>query len=343
MKVAIVGATGYGGVELIRLLYHHPHIDEISVFSSSQEGKSMIDNYSHFIEIVDLTLEKIDAERLKTFDAVFFSTPPGVSSEWTEKIAGETKVIDLSGDLRLKDGDVYEKWYGRESASEALLTQAVYGLSEWHEEEIKHTSILSNPGCYPTAALLGLAPLVQANAIDTNHIIIDAKSGTTGAGRSLSPITHFSEMNDNFKIYKVNEHKHTPEIEQQLMAWGEKELTITFTPHLVPMTRGIMATMYAPVQDGWTKEQIKALYEKAYAYKPFVRLRGEGAFPFTKEVYGTNYCDIGWSIDDRTNRITIVSVIDNLVKGASGQAIQNMNFMFGFEETAGLNMVPVYP
>lgn len=343
MKVAIVGATGYGGVELIRLLHHHPHVDEISVFSSSQEGKTMIENYSHLIEIVDLTLEKIEADRLKTFDVVFLSTPPGVSAEWTGKIANDTKVIDLSGDLRLKDGAVYKKWYGQETASQSLLEQAVYGLSEWHEEEIKQTAIVSNPGCYPTAALLGLAPLVQANAIDTNHIIIDAKSGTSGAGRSLSAMTHFSEMNDNFKVYKVNEHKHTPEIEQQLNEWGEKEMMVTFTPHLVPMTRGIMATIYAPLQESWTNEQVKALFEEAYEHKPFVRLRGEGAFPFTKEVYGTNYCDIGWSIDPRTNRITIISVIDNLVKGASGQAVQNMNLMFGFEETAGLEMIPVYP
>ncbi|WP_091660985.1 N-acetyl-gamma-glutamyl-phosphate reductase [Alteribacillus iranensis] len=343
MKAAIVGATGYGGIELIRLLHNHQEIEHIAVFSSSQEGKTMAQSYPHVTEIIDETLETIDAATLKEYDVVFLSTPPGVSAELSAELVPETKVIDLSGDLRLKRSDIYEAWYGRKSAPNHLLQQAVYGLSEWKKESIKNTSLLSNPGCYPTAILLGLAPLIQEGAIQPEYLIIDAKSGTTGAGRSPSAMTHFSEMNDNFKVYKVNEHKHTPEIEQQLSDWANKEVTVTFTPHLVPMTRGIMATMYAPLTEGWSTEKITALYESVYADQPFVRVRENGTFPFTKEVYGTNYCDMSFSIDERTGRITVVSVIDNLVKGASGQAVQNMNLMFGFEEGTGLNTIPIYP
>ncbi|WP_091274928.1 N-acetyl-gamma-glutamyl-phosphate reductase [Alteribacillus persepolensis] len=343
MKIAIVGATGYGGIELIRLLHNHPNVEKITVFSSSQEGKTMAESYPHVQDIVDETLEDINPEYLQQHDAVFLSTPPGVSAELTGQIAEKTKVIDLSGDLRLKSGSIYEKWYGRKAADASLLDKAVYGLTEWNREAVESTTILSNPGCYPTAVLLGLAPLTQAGAIDANNVIIDAKSGTTGAGRSLSAITHFSEMNDNFKVYKVNEHKHTPEIEQELSRWMQADAAVTFTPHLVPMTRGIMATMYAPLEKNWTENDVKKLYQNAYHDQAFVRLRNSGTYPCTKEVYGTNYCDIGITVDERTNRATIVSVIDNLVKGASGQAIQNMNVMFGFDETAGLNIVPVYP
>ncbi|MFB4162778.1 N-acetyl-gamma-glutamyl-phosphate reductase [Alteribacillus sp. JSM 102045] len=343
MKVAIVGATGYGGIELIRLLHNHPEVNGISVFSSSQEGKTIAESYPHVLEIVEETLEDINADQLKQHDVVFLSTPPGVSADLIGQLVPGTKVIDLSGDLRLKESTIYEKWYGRRSAEEKLLQEAVYGLTEWRKDEIEKTNILSNPGCYPTAVLLGIAPLVKAGAMDANQLIIDAKSGTTGAGRSLNAITHFSEMNDNFKVYKVNEHKHTPEIEQELSGWSKENATVTFTPHLVPMTRGIMATMYAPLNDDWTDSKIKDLYNKAYRDKTFVRVRESGTYPFTKEVYGTNYCDIGVTVDERTNRVTVVSVIDNLVKGASGQAVQNMNVMFGYPEETGLYSVPIYP
>ncbi|MFD2626626.1 N-acetyl-gamma-glutamyl-phosphate reductase [Salibacterium salarium] len=343
MKAAIVGATGYGGIELIRILHNHPKIEGIKVFSSSQEGKTMAESYPHVTDIVELTLGEIQPERLNEHDVVFLSTPPGVSAEWTEQISSETKIIDLSGDLRLNHPETYTAWYQRDSAPEALLQKAVYGLTEWHKEEIKSAQILSNPGCYPTAALLGAIPVAQKNAIETSELIIDAKTGTTGAGRSPSAMTHFSEMNDNFKVYKVNEHKHTPEIEQELENWTNKKAPVTFTPHLIPMTRGIMATMYAPLQSGWNKNDIEELYYTAYKDHPFVRIRGDRTFPFTKEVYGTNYCDIGFTVDERTGRLTIVSVIDNLMKGASGQAIQNMNVMFGYPEKTGLDFIPIYP
>ncbi|MGY4689508.1 N-acetyl-gamma-glutamyl-phosphate reductase [Salibacterium sp. K-3] len=343
MKAAIVGATGYGGIELIRLLHSHPEIESMTVFSSSQEGKTMAESYPHVIDIVELTLADIEAEQLQKHDVVFLSTPPGVSAELSGKLNGKTKIIDLSGDLRLKNANIYRSWYGRESASASLLDQAVYGLAEWHADEIKNADLLSNPGCYATAALLGTLPLIEQQAADAQNLIIDAKSGTTGAGRSPSAFTHFSEMNDNLKIYKVNEHKHTPEIEQELTRCSGEEAAVTFTPHLVPMTRGIMATMYVPLSSGWERKNVEELLERSYSSCPFVRVRKDGALPFTKEVYGTNYCDIGCTVDERTGRATIVSVIDNLMKGASGQAVQNMNLMFGFPETKGLDFIPIYP
>ncbi|MFZ4450457.1 N-acetyl-gamma-glutamyl-phosphate reductase [Salibacterium aidingense] len=343
MKAAIVGATGYGGIELIRLLHSHPEIESIAVFSSSQEGKTMAESYPHVSEIVNLTLGDIQPEHVQEHDVVFLSTPPGVSAELSGKLVSETKVIDLSGDLRLKDPNTYNEWYGRESAPEPLLQKAVYGLTEWHKQEIPSTSLLSNPGCYATAALLGVLPLVKHRAVNADDLIIDAKSGTTGAGRSPSAITHFSEMNDNFKVYKVNQHKHTPEIEQELKEAAEQDAVITFTPHLVPMTRGIMAVTYAPLKKGWNSRDVEELYYESYTEDPFVRIRHKETFPFTKEVYGTNYCDIGFTADERTGRVTIISVIDNLMKGASGQAVQNMNLMFGWPEKTGLDFIPVYP
>ncbi|GAE35413.1 N-acetyl-gamma-glutamyl-phosphate reductase [Halalkalibacter akibai JCM 9157] len=253
------------------------------------------------------------------------------------------QVIDLSGDLRLEDPATYEKWYKRKSAPVSLIKNAVYGLPEWNRELIKKAKIISNPGCYPTATLLGLAPLVQKGLIDEDSIIVDAKSGTSGAGRSPSAITHYSEMNENFKIYQINTHKHVPEIEQILHRWNKDISTITFQPHLVPMVRGIMATIYVKAIKQTNEKELRELYQTAYQNECFVRIRPEGQFPATKEVYGSNYCDIGITYDERTGRITVVSVIDNVVKGASGQAIQNFNIMNGFEEGTGLNIVPMYP
>ncbi|SFP78995.1 N-acetyl-gamma-glutamyl-phosphate reductase [Salibacterium halotolerans] len=343
MRAAIVGATGYGGIELIRLLHNHPEIESMTVFSSSQEGKQMAESFPHVTGIVELTLEDIDAKKLKQHDVVFLSTPPGVSAELSTKLNGQTRIIDLSGDLRLKHADTYRSWYKRESAPDTLLQEAVYGLTEWHREEVTAAVLLSNPGCYATTVLSGILPLIKEEAADAGSLIIDAKSGTTGAGRSPSAMTHFSEMNDNLKIYKVNEHKHTPEIEQELARFSKKEEPVTFSPHLVPMTRGIMATMYVPLARGWNREDLEELFEQCYRDSPFIRIRKDGALPFTKEVYGTNYCDIGFTVDERTGRATIVSVTDNLMKGASGQAVQNMNLMFGLPETSGLDYIPMYP
>ncbi|WP_332689299.1 N-acetyl-gamma-glutamyl-phosphate reductase [Halalkalibacter lacteus] len=345
MRVGIIGATGYGGAELLRLLHQHPHVQEVVLYTSSKEGMNIQESYPHVSEIYDHTLKSMDFSSIKEeVDTVFLATPPGVSAEWSGRIAeAGCQVIDLSGDLRLRDPEVYEKWYKRESAPVSLINNAVYGLPEWNRAEIKNAQIISNPGCYPTATLLGLAPLVKNKLIDVDSIIIDAKSGTSGAGRSPSAITHFSEMNENFKIYQINEHKHIPEIEQNLKEWDAHIPNVTFQPHLVPMVRGIMVTIYVKAKKRMSEKELRNLYQDTYSGEKFVRIRKEGQYPATKEVYGSNYCDIGLNYDDRTGRITLVSVIDNVVKGASGQAIQNFNLMNGFEENTGLQLVPMYP
>ncbi|WP_096198982.1 N-acetyl-gamma-glutamyl-phosphate reductase [Bacillus sp. FJAT-45350] len=345
MRAAIIGATGYGGAELIRLLHNHPEVTLSSVHSSSQQGVSISETYPHLNNVVDLDLEDIQAKLIKEkAEVVFLSTPPGVSNKVSESLLLEgLKVIDLSGDLRLKDRDVYEQWYGIEAAPQQLINNAVYGLTEWAKEEVQGAKLISNPGCYPTATLLGLAPLMVEKLVEPKSIIIDAKSGTSGAGRTPTAITHYAEMNENFKIYKVNQHKHIPEIEQGLHGWDERVSTVTFSTHLVPMVRGIMSTIYAQATNPMSEEQLRELYETMYEQSPFVRIRKNGQFPSTKEVYGTNYCDIGITYDERTGRITVVSVIDNLVKGAAGQAIQNLNVMQGFDEKMGLDLVPLYP
>ncbi|KAB7705277.1 N-acetyl-gamma-glutamyl-phosphate reductase [Bacillus aerolatus] len=345
MKAAVIGATGYGGIELIRLLSNHPDFTLHSVYSSSKDQVPATDDYPHLKDICPLPLMKIDPEKItEECDAVFLAVPSGASSALSPKLlANNTKVIDLSGDLRLKNPEHYETWYKKEPADSETLDQAVYGLTEWNREAVKHASLLSNPGCYPTAALLGLAPAIQSEAIDGSGLIIDAKSGVSGAGRGLSPMVHFAEMNDNFKIYKVNQHQHIPEIEQQLNLWDNSTGAITFSTHLLPITRGIMTTMYAPMKKPMSAAELHQLYEETYKNDFFVRIRPLGEFPGVKEVAGSNFCDIGIDVDERTNRVTIVAVIDNLMKGAAGQAIQNANLMFGFEETAGLRGFPMYP
>ncbi|ARK31507.1 N-acetyl-gamma-glutamyl-phosphate reductase [Halalkalibacter krulwichiae] len=345
MRVGIIGATGYGGAELLRLLNQHPKVEEIVLYSSSKEGMNIQESYPHVSGIYNKELKSIKLQSMKEeVDTVFLATPPGVSTEWSGAIAkAGCQVIDLSGDLRLQDPLVYETWYKREAAPLSLIENAVYGLPEWNRDYIKKAKIIANPGCYPTATLLGLAPLAKSEIIDVDSIIIDAKSGTSGAGRSPSAVTHYSEMNENFKIYQINTHKHVPEIEQLLNEWNNNIQTVTFQPHLVPMVRGIMATIYVKAKRQTSEEELRELYQEAYQKEHFVRVRPKGQFPATKEVYGSNYCDIGVTYDERTGRITVVSVIDNVVKGASGQAIQNFNIMNGFEEELGINNVPMYP
>jgi N-acetyl-gamma-glutamyl-phosphate reductase len=345
MNIAIIGATGYSGVELLRFLQHHPYVSSCSLYSSSQDGTHLSYSFPHIGEEEGWILQKIDIEQIAaTSDVVFFATPPGVSSELAPSLIEKgVKVIDLSGDFRLKDRTVYEKWYKRQTASDVYLQQAVYGLTEWNREEIRRAKLLSNPGCYPTATLLGLAPLVKHDLIEENSIIVDAKSGVSGAGRQASLSTHFSETNENVKIYKVNEHQHIPEIEQMLTNWNERIQPITFSTHLIPMTRGIMATIYANAKTDLSLEMLLDLYKTSYEDSKFVRIRKPGQFPSTKEVYGSNYCDIGIAYDERTGRVTVVSVIDNLVKGAAGQAIQNFNMMMGWDEESGLSFTPIYP
>lgn len=345
VNVAIIGSTGYGGVELIRLLASHPGVEITSVTSSSAAGSPIAEGYPHLTEIRSELLDDVDAALIKSkADVVFIATPAGIASKLVPSLleAG-LKVIDISGDFRLKSRELYQTWYKKEAAEQQYLDQAVYGLSEVYGDAVRGVDFISNPGCFPTATLLGLIPAVKAGYIDPETIIIDAKSGVSGAGRGASLGTHYSELNENFKAYKINQHQHTPEIEQVLSDAAGKPVVATFTTHLVPMTRGIMSTMYASVKGGYSAEDFVSLYRNYYEGRRFVRIRKDGTWPATKEVSGSNYCDIGFSVDERTGRVTIISVIDNLVKGAAGQAIQNLNLMMGWDETLGLQFVPVYP
>ncbi|RUS43064.1 N-acetyl-gamma-glutamyl-phosphate reductase [Cohnella sp. AR92] len=346
VRAAIVGSTGYGGVELIRLLAAHPNVTVTSVVSSSTAGTLYSDAFPHLVEIVTDSLDAVDPELLRSkADVVFLATPHGVSTKLVpDLLAVGLKVIDLSGDFRLKEREVYAEWYKKEAPEQSFLDRAVFGMSELFGDEVKGAEFISNPGCFPTATTLGLYPAVQAGWIDPDSIIIDSKTGVSGSGRGLSLSAHYSEVNENFKAYKVGHHQHTPEIEMILSRAAGRPVTTSFTTHLVPMTRGIMSTMYATLTDkSRTSEDFTELYRQFYEGRRFVRVRRTGTYPATKEVYGSNYCDIGMNMDARTGRITIISVIDNLVKGAAGQAIQNLNLMMGWDETLGLLFTPVYP
>lgn len=344
MKAAIIGTTGYGGGELIRILANHPYISIHSIHTTRDE-KPVSEEYPHLTGVFDKVLTKIDTDKIaEEADIVFLATPSKVSGKLVESFFNkDIKVIDLSGDLRLKDASAYKSWYKHEPVGASILKEAVYGLSEWNREQILNGSLIANPGCYPTAALLGLAPVLTEKLIESNSIIIDAKSGVSGAGRSPSMGTLYAELNENFKIYKVNEHQHIPEIEQQLSLWNGELVKVTFSTHLIPVTRGIMATIYVQLKEELDTLRLLDLYKETYDGHPFVRVRKNGVFPSIKEVKGSNYCDIGLHSDSRTGRLTIVTVIDNLMKGAAGQAVQNANIMFGLEESAGLKMIPLYP
>ncbi|MDX8045204.1 N-acetyl-gamma-glutamyl-phosphate reductase [Gracilibacillus sp. S3-1-1] len=345
MNVAIVGGTGYGAVELLRFLHNHPYVEVKKVISHSNSGTKLAEVYPHLVNVVDIEMAELDVHTLaEEVDLVFFATPSNVSKRYIPDLVDKgVRCIDLSGDFRLRDGKKYVEYYGEEMAPQSYIDKAVYGLSEINKEAIKQAMIIANPGCYPTATTLGLIPVLEKGLVNPNSIIVDAKTGVSGAGRKLSLNVHFSEMNENFKAYKVGVHKHIPEIEQMLSERAEQAIQVIFTPHIVPMTRGIMSTMYVDMKDVYSTEELIQLYQEYYQTHPFVRIRKEGALPATKEVYGSNYCDIGLYADERTGKLIIVSVIDNLVKGASGQAIQNMNIMCGWEETTGLHQLPIYP
>ncbi|MBM7096097.1 N-acetyl-gamma-glutamyl-phosphate reductase [Bacillus sp. H-16] len=345
MNAAIVGGTGYGAVELIRLLKQHPSIQLNSVISKSQSGTLIQDAYPHLQDIYSHTMDEYDIHTLgEETDLVFFATPAGVSKDLVSGCLDKgITCVDLSGDFRLTGDGLYETWYKKSPPEKSVQKKATYGLTEIYRKEIKETSLISNPGCYPTATLLALMPLFKTNWAKEGGIVIDGKSGVSGAGRGMSLNTHFSETNESLKAYKPGTHQHIPEIEQFLNTVSEEEVTVTFTPHLVPMTRGLLCTISVEMKEYQTTKDLISYYEDFYKNDPFVRIRPEGKIPATKEVYGSNFCDIGFYSDKRTGRLTIVSAIDNLGKGAAGQAIQNVNVMNGWEETAGLGQVPVYP
>lgn len=344
MRAGIIGVTGYGGLELFRLLTAHPEIQEIFLYSSSKQDQLLSDDAPHLFGINVDKLRSFEQVETDELDVLFCSAPSGVSSELLPRFLDrKMRVIDLAGDFRLKEADAYRKWYGKEPPDTSFVNKAVYGLSEWNEKEIKDAELIANPGCYPTAALLGILPLVKTKLIDPKTLIIDAKSGLSGAGASPQKASHFTKVNDSLSVYKMNKHQHIPEIEQSLKILADTDVNLTFMTHLVPMTRGIMTTMYAQLTDDIQPHSVSEIFNECYHSKAFVRVFKENADLFTKQVYGSNYCDLTFAIDERTNRITVVSVIDNLIKGAAGQAVQNMNIMFGLNESEGLNASPLYP
>lgn len=340
MKAAIVGATGYGGLELIRLISQHPQLTLNSLHSLRGDNELLSTIYPLVQQTpYDLAVEPFEPVKIsKEADVVFFATPAGIAKDLIPQLdLKKIQVIDLSGDLRLEKREDYEKWYQNEAASQELINQAVYGLSEWHHDKLQGAMLISNPGCYATAILLGLTPLYEK--LDIPSVIIDAKSGVSGAGKALSEATHFMQTHDNLQPYKMNAHQHLPEIEQQLGWVNEAVDPLTMTTQLLPIARGLMAVMY--VTTTLSTSAIKKIYQDRYATDPFIRLSGE-KIPTIQQVIGSNYCDIGWHKDERTGRLTVVTVIDNLLKGAAGQAVQNLNISQGWDETLGLPIVPMF-
>ncbi len=345
IKVGIIGATGYAGGELVRILMGHKDAEIKWYGSRSYVDQKYADVYRNMFQIVDAKCMDDNMEELADqVDVIFTATPQGLcASLVNEEILSKTKIIDLSADFRLKDVNVYEEWYKIEHKAPQYIDEAVYGLCEINRDLVKSARIVANPGCYTTCSILTAYPLTKEGLIDMSTLIIDAKSGTSGAGRGAKLPNLYCEVNENIKAYGVATHRHTPEIEEQLgYASGEK-VVLNFTPHLVPMNRGILATEYATLKKKVTYEEVKAVYDQYYAKEKFVRVLDRDVCPETKWVEGSNHVDIGFKIDPRTNRIIMMGAIDNLVKGAAGQAVQNMNLLFGLPEDEGLELVPMFP
>lgn len=345
VKVGIIGSTGYAGQELVRLLLSHKEAQIIWYGSQSYIDKKYYEVFENMYELVeDICREDKIEELAQRADVIFTATPQGLcSSLVSEEILSKTKIIDLSADFRIKDVGIYEKWYQITHKSPEFLNEAVYGLCEVNREKIKQARLVANPGCYPTCSFLSIYPMAKEGLIDMKSIIIDAKSGTSGAGRGAKVANLYCEVNENIKAYGVTTHRHTPEIEEQLSLASEEQVRINFTPHLVPMNRGILVTAYADLKENMTYDEVKNIYEKYYKKEPFVRVLDENVFPETRWVEGSNMVDVNIKIDNRTNRIIMMGAMDNLVKGAAGQAIQNMNLMFGLKETEGIFTAPIFP
>jgi N-acetyl-gamma-glutamyl-phosphate reductase len=347
LSVAIVGSSGYTGGELMRILLSHPNVAVSAITSERSAGKPITEIFPHLAGLTKLVCEPLDPAVLaRKADLVFLALPHVTAQDAANKFrALGTKVVDLSADYRLADPAVYEQWYEHGHQYPELLKQAVYGLPELRREQIKKASLIANPGCYPTSAILGLAPLIKQGMgiADLASIIIDSKSGVTGAGRSPALAYHYPEANEGLMAYKIGTHRHTPEIEQELSALAGQPVTVSFTPHLIPMNRGILTTIYARLTEKTDTAVLHASYREFYKQEPFVRVLPLGQQPNVRNVRGSNFCDIGVTSDPRTGRAVVVSAIDNLVKGAAGQAIQNMNLMMGFEETTGLANAGLFP
>ncbi len=345
IKASIIGATGYTGVELLRFLSRHPGVEVVGLTSQSYTEQAFTDIFPSARRFTKLLCEQQDPVRLaEKSDVVFTALPHGVSMEVAAAVVGNgKKVIDLGADYRFADVAVYEAWYQVAHKTPALVAEAVYGLPEVHRAEVAKARIIGNPGCYPTSIILGLAPLLKNKLVDTGTVIIDAKSGVSGGGRGLNLAFHYAECNENLKAYNIGVHRHTPEIEQELGRLAGEKLTVSFTPHLIPMTRGILSTMYASLHKILSADELLDLYREYYQHEYFVRIMDKGQYPQTKWVAGSNFCDIGLAVDPRTNRVVVVSAIDNLVKGASGQAVQNMNILFNLPEKTGLEYPGMWP
>lgn len=345
MKVGIIGATGYAGAEIVRLLSFHPEAEIVWYGSKSYIDKKFSAIYGNMFQIVnDVCSGENIVSLAETADVIFTATPQGLcSSLISEDILSKVKIIDLSADFRIKDVSVYEKWYQIQHPSPEFIDEAVYGLCEINRDKIRDARLIANPGCYPTCSFLSIYPLAKEGIIDMNSIIIDAKSGTSGAGRGAKVNNLYCEVNENIKAYGVASHRHTPEIEEQLSYASGKEVVINFTPHLVPMNRGILVTAYANLVKDISESEINEIYRMYYDSEYFVRVLPDGICPETRWVEGSNFVDVGIKKDERTGRVIMMGAMDNLVKGAAGQAVQNMNIMFGLDERCGLNIAPLFP
>jgi N-acetyl-gamma-glutamyl-phosphate reductase len=343
-RVGIIGATGYTGLELLRFLIHHPEIEITALTSQKYAGVEIGQVFPSLMNYLQIKCEELSVERIsdKT-DFVFTAVPHKTAMETVPLFyRKEKKVVDLSADFRFKDSAVYEKWYQKHTAAD-LLPESVYGLPELHREKIRGARIVGNPGCYPTGALIGLIPLVEKGLISLEDIVVDSKSGVSGAGRDVVLESLFCEVNEGVKAYKIFVHRHTPEIEQELSQMARKEIKVTFVPHLIPMDRGILSTLYVHLMKKMKTEELLNTFQDYYKGEPFIRIYPNGKLPNTKDVRGSNFCDIGVTVSEADGRAVIVTAIDNLVKGASGEAVQNMNIMLGYPETMGLLPTPLFP
>jgi len=342
IKIGIIGATGYTGSELVRILLNHQHAEIKLITSESRAGEKFSDIHPFFEGLTDLETQSADQIGKHELDLLFLALPHGVSMNFVKQLYGKNyTIIDLSGDFRLSSPQVYQEWYQKEHIFAEAFENAVYGLPEWNKEKLQTADLIANPGCFPTGAILGIAPLLKSGMVWEENIIIDSKTGVTGAGVKPKAVNLYSNVNDNFKAYGLKNHRHSIEMREQLDKISQKTSSLLFTPHLLPVDRGILTTAYLRNERPLSDRQLKERYEEAYSDAPFVRIRSQA--PAIKEVRGTNYCDIYTTFDERTQTTIIISAIDNLVKGAAGQAVQNMNIRFGFDETEGLKQIPIHP